>query len=252
MEKICLIYQPCGLGDIFFIQKICNHWFSKGYKVILPVIHEYIWLKEYIKNVTFISWEDNEVKLTHRDRLPDNVVFPYKDYYNPYLDNIISEEFVYINLFKEPNGLVMKFKYDSNNLDYTDWSEYLVFERNKEKENDLYYNILGLKDDEEYVFVNRLYMMRPTISYYNRISNNSVDYNNKKVIELNLIDGFTLIDWLKVVENAKEINMIESSLNYLLETKQVNLKAEKLNLYSRINNFYEVDYLFKLNWNYII
>ena len=31
------------------------------------------------------------------------------------------------------------------------------FERNVDKENDLYYNVLGLKDDSRYVFINNLY-----------------------------------------------------------------------------------------------
>jgi hypothetical protein len=72
------------------------------------------------------------------------------------------------------------------------------------------------------------------------------------VVEMDIINNYSLFDWSKVLENAKEIHMIESSLNYIMETKHINLKAEKMCLYSRINNFYEVDYLFKLPWDYKI
>jgi len=251
MDKYCLIYQPCGLGDIFFIQKICKFWSEKGYKIILPVIHEYYWLNDYITDVNFISWDDKVRKLTHLDPLPDHVNFPYKERYNPHHDSYFSDDFVFINLFKSSGGLIMKSKYSDLGIDYTDWSNYFTFKRNTKKENDLY-DLLGLNEGDEYIFINRNYMMRPSVVPYTKISNSPSDYNNLKLIELSIMDGFTIFDWLKVIENAKEIHMIETSLNYILETKQVKLKTDKLNLYSRINNFVEVDYLFKLNWNYIV
>jgi hypothetical protein len=56
MEKICLIYQPCGLGDIFFLQKICKLYIEKGYRIIYPVVYEYEWLNDYIDGIEFISF----------------------------------------------------------------------------------------------------------------------------------------------------------------------------------------------------
>jgi len=250
-EKVCLIYQPCGLGDILFIQKIVNHWLEKGFRVIIPVVYEFEWLNDYIDGVEFVSWGDSVRKLTHKDGLPDTIDFPYKDRYDPYTPSVVTDDFVYYNLFTEPKGPVMGYKYTIADMDYSDWSDHLKFNRNKEREDELFYNVLGLTDDEEYVFVNRTYQTRPNTLNYDRISNHPNNYGGKKVIELSIMDGYTLFDWLKVVENASEIHMIESSMNYVLETKQVDLKATVLNLYSRVNNFCEVDYLFKVNWNYI-
>lgn len=251
-EKICLIYQPCGLGDILFIQKVAKHWHAKGYRVIIPVVYELEWLNQYIDNVTFVSWGDQDKKLTHKDPLPDHVDFPYKDKYDPYgPPSTITDDFVYFNFFTPPRGPVMAYKYTIANLSYDDWAKHLTFNRNKEKEDELYYNILGLKEDEEYVFVNRNFQTRPHVRTYNRISNKSKDYGGKKVVELSIMDGYTIFDWLKVIENASEIHMIESAMNYVLETDQVNLKATTMNLYSRINNFREVRYLFNLPWGYI-
>ena len=47
---------------------------------------------------------------------------------------------------------IMKSKYALLNLDWNCWNEGFVFNRNLDKENDLYYNVLGLKDDTDYVF----------------------------------------------------------------------------------------------------
>lgn len=250
MDKICLIYQPCGLGDILFIQKIAKHWYNKGYDVIIPVVYELEWLNQYIDNVKFISWDDKD-KLTHMDKLSEHVKFPYKDRYNPYADSVITDDFVYLNLFTTPRGRVMEYKYTIANLDYSDWSKYLTFNRNINKENELFYDNLGLNDNEEYVFISRIYQTRPNPMYYNRISTDSKNYEGKRVVELSIIGGYSMFDWLKVVEGACEIHMIESAMCYALETNQVKLNATIMNLYSRINNFSEVDYLFKMPWNYV-
>lgn len=147
----------------------------------------------------------------------------------------------------------MAYKYEIAQMKFDDWKDYVKFNRNKRKENSLYYDILGLKDNEPYVFVNRKYQMRPQIRLYNKIPNTEA-YYNKKVIELDIIKGYTLFDWCKVIENASEIHMIETALNYIIESKllQPNIKAKKLSLYSRIRNFKEVKYLFNIKWNYKI
>lgn len=253
MNKICLIYQPCGLGDILFIQKICKEWKSKGFEIILPVVYELEWLNNYIDGVSFISWDDKDNKLTHLDTLPSHVSFPYKEKYNPYGKLEFSDDFVYLNFFTPPQGRVMEFKYRLLNMDYSDWADYLTFNRNIEKENELFYNVLGLKDGDDYVFINRNYQTRPNVLTFDRISNNPSNYNNKKIVELSILDGFTLFDWCKVLENASEIHMIETSLNYMLESPQMRDKiTNNLYLYHRYGSFYEVDYLFKLPWKYII
>ena len=110
-DKICLIYQPCGLGDILFIQKIVKHWTNLGFRVILPVVYELEWLNDYIENVDFISWGDQDRLLTHRDRLTEHVIFPFKEKYNPFQPSEFTEDFVFINLFETPKDLVMKYKY---------------------------------------------------------------------------------------------------------------------------------------------
>jgi hypothetical protein len=49
MDKIAIIKQPAGLGDILFTTKIRKSLENDGYKVFHPVINEYSWISEYIE-----------------------------------------------------------------------------------------------------------------------------------------------------------------------------------------------------------
>lgn len=233
-NKICLINQPCGLGDILFSQKIVYHYINLGYEVIIPVVDEYIWLKDYIKNVTFISINNN---------------FYGKEYYNG-TNKIETDNFVYIPLNIAdrvfPFNKIMEAKYKMVNIDYTDWSNYLVFERNKEKEDELYYNILGLKDDEKYVLISNNYGTPPNYLKY------PIDIKNinDKIIYLDFIQNFNLFDWCKVIENCRNLYTIDSSINFIIE--KLNMKAENMFLYTRRkNNFSEINFLFNKKYHYI-
>ena len=139
----------------------------------------------------------------------------------------------------------METKYKLLGHDCFDYASYLKFERKKEKEDRLFYDILGLKDDEEYIFLNKNYGTPPKVTVYPVPISTSM-----RIVEIYISDEFNIFDWCKVYENAKEIHMVETSINYILETLE--LKADVLNLYSRRpNDFSEVDYLFRKPWNKI-
>ena len=72
-----------------------------------------------------------------------------------------------------------------------------------------------------------------------------------KVIEMNLLEGYTVFDWCKVIENANEISIVDTSLNYIIE--KLNLKSQKNFLNSRFTppNFIHIFNLFQNNWNYL-
>ena len=61
---------------------------------------------------------------------------------------------------------------------------------------------------------------------------------------------FTPFDWSKVIENAKEISIVDTSFNYLIE--KLDLKSQNLYLTSRFTppNFSHIINLFKKNWIY--
>ena len=113
------------------------------------------------------------------------------------------------------------------------------------------------RSDEEYVFVNRNFCTRPNPGVCRGISIKESDYGCK-VVEMKILDGYSLFDWCKVLENAKEINMVETSLNFLLESPALfdTIKNKKLTLHYRgEHNHYSWDsmdhkHIFNLPWNY--
>ena len=46
--KICYINQQIGIGDVFFGQKIAQHYVKQGYKVIWPVREDLLWYNDYL------------------------------------------------------------------------------------------------------------------------------------------------------------------------------------------------------------
>jgi hypothetical protein len=86
--------------------------------------------------------------------------------------------------------------------------------------------------------------MRPRVVSYNGISNDP-NYYGKKIVEMEILDEYTLFDWCKVIENSLEIHTIDTSLILLIE--KIITNKTKLNLYGRAS-LDEVTYLLKQNW----
>jgi UDP:flavonoid glycosyltransferase YjiC (YdhE family) len=53
MNKICLIYQPAGIGDIFYSIGIARYYQKLGYRIIWPVTKEILDVCEQIPNIEF-------------------------------------------------------------------------------------------------------------------------------------------------------------------------------------------------------
>jgi hypothetical protein len=230
MNKVCLIKQPAGLGDIFFLQKVGHVFKSKGYDIIWPVIPQFKWVSEYIKDFKFPTIDED---------------YPYKELYNESV--VIENENVLFlpiqNADRMFSDKIMACKYRLVNLDYSDWVEYLNFSRNKDKENNLFYGILGLKDDDEYCLVSRNYGSPPNSLKFNLNCN-----TNLKIVELGYYEGYTLLDWCKVIENASEMCLIDSSINFIIE--KLDIKCDNISVWSRRpRNWSEIDYMFKTKYN---
>jgi len=234
MDKICLIRQPAGLGDILYTQKIYKDLVSKGYEVVWPVIDEFLWLNDYL-DTKFISINSD---------------FPLKEYYNQfYVFNYNNGDLKFIPL-QDADRLIsgeriMASKYKLYGIESSDWSNYLKFNRNHKKEDKLFYETLGLKDGEEYCLTLRNYGSPPNFLKF------PINYvGNLKIVELDFYEGFTLFDWCKVIENASEMHLIDSSINYIIDL--LTLKSDRLFLYTRRpNNFSEIDYIFKTKYTFV-
>ena len=226
--KICLIKQPAGIGDIFFCQKIARYMMHHGYQVVWPVLPSISWVKDYIHDIYFPTTEED---------------FPGKDIYANGSGFVIEDGGSFISTatadLTHNDGKIMSSKYSMLGMDYDDWAKFFYFERNVDKENDLYYNVLGLKDDSRYVFINNLY--NTDIRDSNLISKDQFEL---PVVELKIVDGFTLFDWCKVLSRAEKIFTINTAINYLIEV--IDTQYNEYVIYAHDeNNKSEIDYLFK-------
>jgi hypothetical protein len=233
MSKICLIRQPAGLGDIFFLQKIAKHYLSQGYDILWPVIPEFIHVKDYIKvdGITFVNENDD---------------FKYKDIYMTYRTTPIqvNENLLYLPIQNfdrnYPNKSVMYSKYNLLGIDYKDWLEYFDFKRNLKKEEELI-DLLNIRNTK-YNFVNRQYGSPPNTQNCQHMG----EYEN--AVEMRYIEGYTIFDWIGVILNAEHIYTAETSLLYILKKLYIN----NVTVYSKHNppNYFHVSELFTKNWTF--
>jgi len=251
--KTALIYQPCGLGDILFLQKAAYYMKEAGFEVWWPVVHEFKWLSDYIPDFNFVSWNDDDSPVNGSTQpVPESCQFPYREEYVHGAPSKITSDLFFFQGFGDYKP-IMAGKYDHVGLDWSDWRNYVLFNRNREKEDELYYKVLGLNDDSTYVLVNRYWCTRPKIEICDRISINPDDYGGAQVVETRHIPGYTLFDWCKVIEKAAGYNFIETAWNYLFESPELfdKVKDKPMFLHHRWGNWSEVQYLFNLPWKYL-
>jgi len=242
-NKICLINQPAGLGDILLCQKIASHYTKMGYDVVWPVVKFYDYISEYIKNdgVTFYI-EDED--------------FPHKQ---EFLENQIqitqTDNFVYLPLqhadkIRIDSKTFLYAKYDFCELEPDNWLEYFELVRNKEREQKLIEHF-EIDINEPYNVVNKTFATPP-----NTITNSSiVPKNDYKTINMEILGWDRIFDWMGVLENAKEIHTVDTSLTLILAKQEL----ENVHIYERTNayanysepnpNYVHKD-LFCNRWNY--
>lgn len=197
------IIQQHTLGDVLFLQKAIDIILSLNHEVYLPT--DYSWVGDYIKK--------------------DGLYF-----YDSSVDKIINFHDVI-----EPNHPydIMTYKYeiirktfnleDNEKNSWVNWQKHMKFNRNIQRENEIYYDILNLKDNEDYILKNH------TLSKGEK-RHFEIDTKHKTV-EISIIPGYSMFDWSKVIENAKEIWTIDTAINYLIES--INTRAEKLVVFAR-------------------
>lgn len=218
MDKICLIDMQAGLGDICLCQKIAKLYIKDGYKVVWPILPQLRYIKDYIK-VDGLEFK------TYVGETP-SVVLPLG----------IADRYF--------EGSVLEAKYKFFDYDYKDWANYFTFERNKEKEQQLF-NLLGL-EGKKYTLINKKYGTPPNF----KEKEVYVEGDNE-VVEIQFIDGFCPFDWCKVIEEADQISIVDTSYNYIIE--KLNLRASKMFLTSRFTpaNFTDIQNLFTDKWTKI-
>jgi hypothetical protein len=198
-----IINQPFGIGDILFLSPLVAQLDVKH--IIWPVVDHYYWVKDYI-NI-------------------DNLIFIKISEFNP----SDYKEYIEIPLYRSHSLIpqsqdCMEAKYMLLGANLELWKT-LKFNRNTKKENQLK-QYLNIKLDDKYIFINNNFA-GPEYNYKINIE----PQTDLKIIYQEYIEGFTLLDWCGVLEQAKEIHTVSTSLFFIIEA----LKLEKipLHLYPR-------------------
>lgn len=219
-EKIIIINQPSGLGDILFTIPIAREFIKQGYTVIYPYNTIFGNIGKHFPDIIFI--DQKELKFDYESR----------------------EERRYNNVRIIPmrwsNGTgciderTMLSKYDLVDLPVDLWHT-LTWERDFKKENEL-----RNKLPKKYILVNKNW-------HYSMLQRDIKIKSYIPIVEMSILKGYTMLDWGRVLEDATEIHTVGTSLVYMLEV--LGLKAH---LYRRPGeyNFRNYDYLLKIKHEY--
>lgn len=221
--KTCLIYQPCGIGDIIWIQPIVDRLINEGYNVIYPVINLYY------------EMVNTQIKKSNLTWVKESDDFLLKQFYGkPEFHN--SGENLYLPIsFADryiPQCSVMISKYYFTNTAITNWHKNIDIIRNPQRESKVY-DVYNIDRTKPYSIVNMAYGTPP--NHVTRNININLQTDQKVVMscELDQINDIHLFDWLDVIENAYEIHTVETSICFLADKYA---KTDKLFMYERIRD----------------
>lgn len=215
MQKVCLIHQPQGIGDILFIQKIVKKYCQDGFNVICPVKNEH----KIVRNC--VTTESARYPLiSGKSTLLENFEFA-RDYIflisaceTHFGDSLFARpldagDFVFLGLgpsYKRfPDDGVMQSKYRLAGIDPSDWQDFVTINRNSKSENSLL-KLLGLDKDRKYTLINEY------------SSNGRLEIKDPgDAIYMRQIKGYTLFDWIPVLEGCSRLVTVDTSLVLLAE-----------------------------------
>jgi hypothetical protein len=186
-----------GLGDHISCHGIVRHYCETWENVVLFVKERYLKNVQYmyndIKNLNFLAGEDIQVINYLRKYNPPDVLYVGAVTINGYDANRLTEENGnFEEQFYKMAGVPFEFKY----------SKFFI-NRNIEKEKELF-NSLGLKP-KEYVFV-----------HSGGVELKEEFFQDKTLRKVSP-DTHDFLDWIYVIENAKEIHCMDSSFLCLID-----------------------------------
>ncbi len=197
--KTVLILQQFGLGDQIWSQTIAHKFIKDGYEVVWPVKNEYF--EGLCRAYPKIKW------------VPDSIIKP--EVFD--IKEKIEHEGMLVapirwsdSYMKLPYKDVMAAKYLMYGMEWQMWKKYAAWERNFYLENELFKKV-GLQNGEPYNVVNTRFGSGTERNIEIKCENG---FRN---IELQIIPGFSLFDWQKILMEAKEIHTVSTSLLYILE-----------------------------------
>jgi len=121
------------------------------------------------------------------------------------------------------------------------WDNF-YFKRDKKREFEVYYGILGLKDNSEFILLH-------DDPYRDFIIDRKYINPNFRVIHLVELEDVSILDSLYLVEKSKEVHVMNTGLIPFIE--QMNIKHSSLNYHKYIRKSTVDQPILKLNWNII-
>jgi hypothetical protein len=191
-----IINQFMGMGDILFCIPLSKYFKDLGYNIIWPINNEFLGIKKNFEFIEFVDKSEFNMDYNSNSIIIDgrSLILPLR-----FANNIINNG--------EPKTCMID-KYKFLNLPSEMWTT-LEWKRDIKKENELYYDILKIKDDEEYNLINETFNMDKKIH---------IDCDNGlRNIKFDIIDGFGILDWYKVIENAINIHTVGTSIVFIIE-----------------------------------
>lgn len=197
--KELYIWHHLGMGDHFTCNGIVRHYASIYDKIILfykyPFKDNVKKLYRDLNNIDFIdggTMEDNLAviwEMTNVNHQLLKIRLTTKDLYSKY---------TFDQLFYQQANIPLEYK----------WSKF-YYQRDTEKEKEVYYDILGLKDKEEYIFLHD----------YPDVETKHVPKNIKIVKPDN--QDIKIFDFLYTMEKSKELHLMSSSFFGMADCIQI-------------------------------
>lgn len=196
-----VVNQFQGLGDILFLVPLIRALIDEGNQVIWPIADHYYNIAKHFPDINMRR--KSEIDIPYESRVMVNT--PY--------GRLLPYRFAIENMGRNLTQC-MQSKYELYGHNYLMWRE-LNYKRDYDNENRLK-QVLNLP--KKYQLVNVHF---GEVARQGRI----VAKPNPKlpIIEMLVIDGFSLIDWLGVIEGASEIHTANTSIMYLLELMQLDM-----------------------------
>ena len=221
MNKLGII-QPGKLGDLIILLPAMKYLTKKGYDIYWPVFYKYVEMfREVVDYVNFLPVSDNVYTCVQEayDILAANNVKEIKDVAATFPGSTSTQEYVKLGDGKiQPFDL---FKYNKLDVPIEEKWNFEINRNHKEEES--LYNKLVTND--KYAVVS-LKHSRGEVSY-------NFDVGEGQLIKMT--EDYNIFYWLKILENATAIALVESSVSNLVE--QLNIKSKKILLRKADNHF---------------
>jgi len=145
-------------------------------------------------------------------------------------------------LAKDTSTHCLKFFYDQTGVPLNLMWDNFYYDRDTTKEKEIFYDRLGLKDDDEYIFLHD----DPARGFV--IDRQHIS-PNLKVIHLVELEDISILDTLYLVEKSKEVHVGNTGLVPFIEL--MNIKHNNLNYHKYIRPLTSEQPILKLNWKII-